>query len=668
VTWDRANDDAQSRPSHVEIQGNIVSEGMRNQGLPMFKRLKAEIPTRISLLRSGDIWSGQIDAEDLSGNIAYIQGVRSRLVYQTVLNKEKARNLGFGALPMFDTPKPLTVNIALDGSSNEASIKLDTITANLGWHKDEAGETTQRQLKMTLLPDDWAKLGLPSKLFTPAKPLPVVATWTTDYEILSGHVAVADQVIDFDMPSENRDLGYGLKVSGSLNDTLAQALGYHQDPFEFSGQAAFLVVSSEVMVNDTSHTQTSVTIDAKDADIKLVGTAWHKPAGEVTRFALIVAQPEGTKGMDISRLYAEGDKVKIEGRAAFDENGRLSFADIGQFYLADFADMAVRFYDVPESVTPKSSIPESVTKGSNTKIVSIKGAQLDIHQWMQKKAAPEAVNQQLLAQPKQPVHFVVDLKRFKTAPDAEFKNLNIDLNWDGGNNISGTGQALVGNSGILSATFGGNDHYSRILFETDNIGDTVRAFTGSKQLRGGAGSFDGYYQDGQIDGTFAGKKINAREIPFLAQLLTFASLEGLANTLTGEGIRFSSFEIPVRYRDHLLFVNEGWAKGDAIGLNFKGTVETNTQALKLSGTLVPAYGFNSFFGDVSANGLGLVGLKYNVSGTYKAPQSVVNPLSLVFPGFVKKWFTTKKEDPIAPLDISVAKDNSPHGRESKLAN
>jgi hypothetical protein len=133
-------------------------------------------------------------------------------------------------------------------------------------------------------------------------------------------------------------------------------------------------------------------------------------------------------------------------------------------------------------------------------------------------------------------------------------------------------------------------------------------------------------------------------------------MTGLNDTLTGEGIAFTDFDFPVRYRDNVVFVRNGWAKGKALGLNVWGTSDLGRKVYDLNGTLIPAYRINALFGDVKANGLGLVGIKYDVKGGFKLPQVGVNPLSIMMPGFMKVWENDQRKDAIAPLDLPEPKD------------
>jgi hypothetical protein len=82
------------------------------------------------------------------------------------------------------------------------------------------------------------------------------------------------------------------------------------------------------------------------------------------------------------------------------------------------------------------------------------------------------------------------------------------------------------------------------------------------------------------------------KVPALAQLLTLASLQGIADTLSGEGIRFETFEMKSNSKGNNLIIEESLALGPAVSILFDGYVDKG-KIVSLSGTLVPATRLNS---------------------------------------------------------------------------
>ncbi|MGA9659446.1 MAG: AsmA-like C-terminal region-containing protein, partial [Asticcacaulis sp.] len=665
VKWKGNPEGDEERPTDLIIEGVTRSEGMEDQGLPIFERLKREIPTRISLLRSGDIWSGELEAESLSGEIAFVQGTRPRLVYKSIITPDEADELGYGGLPMFNVPRHLTVNISLDGQSKEALINLDQMNAVLGWTDVPGSDELLRRLDMKVTPEDWYMLGLPKAFFTPPAPVDVTALWQQTGKFLKGHVQWPGQNVEFDMPLKSRGgpppiqlpntaNPYQLQVRTTLNDAALATLGYSQAPVRIQGDVG-LVFS---LYDMPGQPMAVLNLDASRAELGIKSTNWIKPVDEQALVAISFdsQKPNGSSedaGVNLSRIYAQGARVGIEGRAAFSSLGELEFADFSRLYLKDFADLALKYYIVPES--------SDATR--NTRVISLSGRTLDLRPWLD---AAKDNTVKTLTKVVEPItddvpgqfmtHLVVDLDHLQMANDGAFNALKLDLNWNGHNGLSGTGHVVSLGGGDLSLTMRDEDEYSLFTMKTGNLGDIIDTATANHNVKSGRAVLDGVYANGQIDAALRGNNIRVKQIPILAQLLTVASLQGLNDTLIGDGILFNDFEFPVRYHDNLLFIKDGWARGGAMGINVWGTSDLNSKKLDMNGSLIPAYRINSIFGDLKSNGLGLVGLKYDLRGTLKEPQVTVNPLSVVLPGFIKAWADSSRVDAMPALDLPGLED------------
>ncbi|WP_245531378.1 DUF3971 domain-containing protein [Asticcacaulis biprosthecium] len=659
VTWEGDELETEhGRPSHVVIEGVTLADGMQAQGLPVFERLKRELPTRISLLRSGEIWAGEVDAEALSGDMAYIEGKRARLVYKSIITPDEARELGYGGLPVFNEARHLTVNVALDDQSREALLKLDNINAVLGWSEVEGSDELLRRLKMTVMPKDWEALGLPVAFFEPAKPVDVTALWQQTGGHLRGEVRLLGQVVDFDMPSRDAVATadpFTLRIQGRVTDEVLRALGYSHDPIEIAGNTGFVFSLYET----PGHPAALVNVDAQAAELRIKATDWDKPVGEAARFALSMDDKgNGETGVNVSRIAAAGDQIRIDGRAAFDAEGRLEFADFSDLYLKDLIDVRYQYFAADAS-----------------DVISISGRQLDLRPWLKGSGKTETPVAKPLSGPGvtrtedvRPVHLVVDLDKLKMSTEGAFSAIKVDMSWDGRSGLTGEGAAITADGVPVALTLKSQGEYSLFSLATGDLGSVIRTASGGRNIWGGEAVIEGAYMDGQIDATLKGENVRVKQIPVMAQLLTVASLQGVADTLTGEGIAFSDFEFPVRFRDNTLFIDNGWAEGEAMGFSLRGTTNLTAKTMDFRGTLIPAYRVNALFGSLGSNGLGLLGLKYGLGGTYKTPTPMVDPLSVMMPGFIKVWERDQvKVDPITALALPSVKDKLAQIREENEA-
>ena len=146
------------------------------------------------------------------------------------------------------------------------------------------------------------------------------------------------------------------------------------------------------------------------------------------------------------------------------------------------------------------------------------------------------------------------------------------------------------------------------------------------------------------------------KVPALAQLLTLASLQGIADTLIGEGIRFESFEMKSNSEGNVLNIEDALAMGPAISILLEGYVDKG-KTVSLRGTLVPATKLNSIIasiplvGDIlvgKKTGEGVVGVSFKMKGPPKDIKTTVNPIKTLTPRFivraVEKMKNKKKEE------------------------
>ena len=142
-------------------------------------------------------------------------------------------------------------------------------------------------------------------------------------------------------------------------------------------------------------------------------------------------------------------------------------------------------------------------------------------------------------------------------------------------------------------------------------------------------------------------KINdfkVKDVPVLAKLLSLASLQGMADLLTGEGIRFSEFEIDFTSERKNLTIDELYAIGPAISILMSGYVEKD-KLVSLRGTLVPATTLNKVIGSLpfigkilvgSKTGEGVFGVSFKIKGHPKKLKTTVNPIKTLTPRFITR--------------------------------
>ena len=143
-----------------------------------------------------------------------------------------------------------------------------------------------------------------------------------------------------------------------------------------------------------------------------------------------------------------------------------------------------------------------------------------------------------------------------------------------------------------------------------------------------------------------------QDVPVLAKLLTLASLQGIADLLTGEGIRFNEFEMNYESKQSLTNINEMYAIGPAISILMEGYIDRN-KLTSLRGTLVPATTINKtiskipLLGDILVGkkvGEGVFGVSFKIKGPPKDLKTSVNPIKTLTPRFITRTLEKLKKN------------------------
>ena len=262
-----------------------------------------------------------------------------------------------------------------------------------------------------------------------------------------------------------------------------------------------------------------------------------------------------------------------------------------------------------------------------------------------------------------------DSKFFKN----DFK-LNLDLNevyLDSVNIIKNLkGKLDIKNNEIYAADiFGDFDNENNLKFtiNTNNSGEKITTLFSSrakplvnryKFIKGFEDSDEGYLdfyslkKNGVSNSKLIIDNFKVKEIPVLAKLLALASLQGIADLLTGEGIRFSDFEMNFTNKNKLMTIQELYAIGPAISILIEGYIQEDN-IISLRGTLVPATTINRsiasipLLGDLLIGkkvGEGVFGVSFKVKGPPKKLQTTVNPIKTLTPRFITRTLEKIKKD------------------------
>ncbi len=217
-------------------------------------------------------------------------------------------------------------------------------------------------------------------------------------------------------------------------------------------------------------------------------------------------------------------------------------------------------------------------------------------------------------------------------------------------------------NGNLKGSFSKNKKFNFTVKSVDNkkittlfldeAGPIVNRY---KFIRGFKGGSLDFYSTKQNDETIAKIKIfdfKLKELPALTKLLTLASLQGIADLVSGEGISFDEFEMNFKNMKNNMTIEEIYAIGPAISILMNGYVEKN-KLVSLRGTLVPATTINKVIGSIpilgnilvgSKTGEGVFGVSFKIKGPPKKLETTVNPIKTLTPRFITRTLEKIKKN------------------------
>ena len=195
----------------------------------------------------------------------------------------------------------------------------------------------------------------------------------------------------------------------------------------------------------------------------------------------------------------------------------------------------------------------------------------------------------------------------------------------------------------LSIKKNSNNEKITALF-AGNAKPLVKKYDFIKGFEGGYLKFDSIKKDKLSNSNLKIFDFKLREVPALTKLLTLASLQGIADLLSGEGIRFNEFEMIFNNNSGLMTIEEIYSLGPSISILMDGYIQKD-DLVSLRGTLVPATTVNKIIGSIPVigdllvgkkAGEGVFGVSFKVKGYPDDLKTTVNPIKTLTPRFITR--------------------------------
>jgi len=333
------------------------------------------------------------------------------------------------------------------------------------------------------------------------------------------------------------------------------------------------------------------------------------------------------------------NRIKIE-RISLETNGSLISADdfelTNKYRIVNFKKVKLDYID-------KNKIRNDLIISKSNKVYIVKGKNFDLSKIVDKILIGNDEDSLKLFDKKNKIFKIdfdknyIDKDHYLVGLKGKFQIKNNDL-YD----LDLSSKFFNNKSILLSIKSSNNNKVT--TFYSDFAKPFVKKYKFIKGFEDGKLDFSSVKKNKISNSKLKIYDFKLKELPILTRILTLASLQGIADILSGEGVGFDEFEMSFQNKENLMEIKELYAIGPAISILMDGYVQRG-DLVSLRGTLVPATTINKFVSSIPILGSILVGKKtgegvFGVSFKIKGPpqnlKTTVNPIKTLTPRFITR--------------------------------
>jgi hypothetical protein len=392
-----------------------------------------------------------------------------------------------------------------------------------------------------------------------------------------------------------------------------------------------------------------VEVDLAKAAIDNLIPGWSKPAGRPGRMSFVLN--EGNPA-DIRDLVVDSGTVQMRGTASFSPDGNLEKADITTLKFSQGDDARAQLERI----------------GGVYK-VNVRGNVLDARPFLKSLSAgptssgPSAASREREPREQKDIDLDMAVNIVTGHNDEALTNGSLRVSSRSRElrhlQLSGRFRSAPVSAQLTRAARG-----SVVTLQSDDAGATLRFADIYKRMVGGQLTFQVSAGDAPQSGNIVIEGFALRNEPALRRIASQQTVAAVPDdrgrvasaALTASEVQFAKLEgdftrtaSRIEFRDAVIW-------GMQVGFTLGGWIDYGRDRADIAGTFVPAYGLNNMFSQVPVVGLilgggrneGLFAVNFRISGPASSPTLTVNPLSMVAPGFLRKFFGVG-EDPTATM-------------------
>ena len=443
---------------------------------------------------------------------------------------------------------------------------------------------------------------------------------------LSGRISAADTTAQLDW-REIYSGARGLRtvtLAGQMTKNLLTELGFDSAPVD--GVAPYELTLRQVAKDPVEF---ALAADLERAELQISALDWSKPAGAPGRL-----EAEGSVGdrLKLDKFLLETEDLRTAGSIEVGEHGDLIGARFERLQMSGFADTSVE-----------------INRGAdNIREVRLVGGVLDMSERLEHAGSAQGAAGE-------PLRLHLELERIKISEKISVRGATGRLDRNAQGDVTGQIKGTVGPYPDAAITIGldlPGSGPGRATLESPNAGAALRAAGLYSDASGGTlfltatiGTEGGPDVSGEvrIDDVLVRSEATFRDV------LRDGGLSDAQAEVSNGGIRFRQILVPFSYEDGVVTLDDAIAVSPFLGLKLSGTLNERSENLDMVGVLSPAYGLTGVLNNIplvgevlsGGRGEGILAVTFTLKGAISNPEFLVNPLSLLTPGVLRKVFTAR---------------------------
>jgi Protein of unknown function len=439
---------------------------------------------------------------------------------------------------------------------------------------------------------------------------------------LKGDVKIAGTPMNLEYRKMRGEPDAEVRLQGALDDAARNNLGFEMG--ETVSGAIPIKLNGRVATGSEREGRFNIEADLTSAQIDGLLPGWAKPSGKPARATFAInTKPQSIRVED---LLIEGAGAGVKGSIDLDASGEVQSANFPSYGFSDGDRANMRIERGSEGalrVIMRGEVYDGrgflkTTAGASPQNSNAKRRAVDADLDM-KIAAVAGFNGEALRG--------VELKMSRRAGEVRSFGLNAKIGRDATltgdlRGRSSGRQVIYLESADAGAFFRFTDVYSRM--SGGQLAMTMEAPSAENQTQQGVLNVRNFAVH---DETQLSRAVNN-------------GTQAQRNAIDFSGMRVEFTRMPTK-----VALREGVVRGPLLGGTIDGVVDYGRDEVHLRGTLVPLYGPNNLLGQIPVIGLfmggekeGLFGITYEVAGRPGNPTLLINPISALTPGILRKVF------------------------------